>query len=253
MSLLSNFDLSNPHNRIIVALDVNTEEEVRKYVKLLKDYVGMFKVGFQLIHTVGGPQAVNIIHEEGGKVFYDCKLHDTTDTMQKSARDIAKMGVTLFNLHASAGIPAMKAVMEVCGDSAVAAVSVLTSLNEEDCMRIYGTTIEAKVIMFATDLITAHVPGLIGSPKESRLIKGSPILQQLFTVTPAIRPLWAVPNDQNPDRIMTPKKAILEAKSDFLVIGRPILQPPIEIEDPVTAAVMIGMEIRDALDEMGKR
>lgn len=251
MNLL-NFDLSIPENRIIVALDVNTEEEVRKYVEMLHPYVGMFKIGFQLIHTIGGPQAVKIVHDAGGKVFYDCKLHDTTDTMQKSARDIAKMGVTLFNLHASAGIPAMKAVMEVCGDSAVAAVSVLTSLDEEACMRIYGTTIEAKVIMFATDLIAAHVPGLIGSPKESRLIKGSHLLQQLFTVTPAIRPLWAVPNDQNRDRIMTPKKAILQAKSDFLVIGRPILQPPQRIKDSVTAAIMIGMEIREALDEMNK-
>lgn len=245
-------DLNVPKNRIIVALDVNTEEEVRKYVELLHPYVGMFKIGFQLIHTIGGPQAVEIVHDAGGKVFYDCKLHDTKDTMQKSARDIAKMGVALFNLHASAGISAMKAVMEVCGNSAVAGVTVLTSLNDEDCFDIYGNKIERKVYMFAQDLVTAGVPGVICSPKESEMIKGFVGFRNLLTITPAIRPLWAVPNDQNPDRIMTPKKAILEAHSGLLVIGRPILQPPPEIGGSVDAALMIAKEIEEALDEMSK-
>ncbi|HLP86866.1 MAG TPA: orotidine-5'-phosphate decarboxylase [Candidatus Paceibacterota bacterium] len=236
----------SPKDRIIVALDVNTEDEVRKYVKMLHPYVGMFKIGFQLIHTVGGPQAVKIVHEEGGKVFYDCKLHDTTDTMQKSACDIAKMGVALFNLHASAGIPAMKAVMEVCEKSLVAGVTVLTSLKESDCAEIYNSSIEEKVLKFAHNLMNARVPCVICSPKESEMIKADEYLVHLLTVTPAIRPLWAVPNDQNPDRIMTPTRAIREAKADYLVIGRPILQPPEEVGEPVNAAIMILNEIGQA-------
>lgn len=246
-----NLNLSDPKDRIIVALDINTEEEVKKYVRLLHPYVGMFKIGFQLIHTIGGPQAVKIVQDAGGKVFYDCKLHDTTDTMQKSARDIAKMGVQLFNLHASAGIPAMKAVMEVCGESSVAGVTVLTSLKEEDCAEIYnGASIEWKATKFAHNLVEAGVPCVICSPKEAKTIKGIVKLCNLIAITPAIRPLWAVPNDQNPDRIMTPKKAILEARADLLVIGRPILQPPAEIGDPIKAAIMIAEEIKIALIEL---
>lgn len=244
--MLSNLDLSIPKNRIILAMDVNTEEEVRKWTKLLHSYVGMFKVGFQLIHTVGGPQTVKIIQEEGGRVFYDCKLHDTKDTMQKSARDIAKMGVDLFNLHASAGIPAMRAVMEVCGDSAVAGVTVLTSLSEEDCANIYGASIQEKAVKFAQNIVEAGLTHLICSPKEAETIKNIVSLCNLIAVTPGIRPLWAVPNDQNPERIMTPKKAIL-AGSDMLVIGRPILAPPANIGDPIVAAMMIANEIEDAL------
>ena len=243
-----NFDSPDPKDRIIVALDVNTEEEVRKYVKILHPYVGMFKIGFQLIHTIGGPQAVKIVHDEGGKVMYDCKLHDTTDTMQKSARDIAKMRVALFNLHASAGVPAMKAVMEVCDNSLVAGVTVLTSLKEEDCADIYnGSSIQTKVVKFAYNLIEAGVPCVICSPKESEMIKGFVDLRGLITVTPAIRPLWAVPNDQNPDRIMTPKKAVMEARADYLVIGRPILEPPPEIGGSINAATRIALEIGQAL------
>jgi len=250
MFTFHNLDLTIPKNRIIVALDVNTAEEVRKYVKLLHSHVGMFKIGFQLIHTVGGPQAVEIVQGEGGKVFYDCKLNDTTDTMQKSARDIAKMGVELFNLHVSAGVPAMKAVMEVCDKSTVAGVTVLTSLTEEDCADIFNSAIEPKVIKFAQNLIEAGVPGIICSPKEAQAIKKIIELCGLTAVTPAIRPLWAVPNDQNKDRIMTPKKAFMEAKTDLIVIGRPILNPPEGIGDPVDAAILVAQEIEEALIEM---
>lgn len=247
------FDLLDPKDRIIVALDVNTEEEVKKWVEILHPYVGMFKIGFQLIHTIGGPQAVKIVHDAGGKVFYDCKLHDTKDTMQKSARDIAKMGVKLFNLHASAGVPAMKAVMEVCDESMVAGVTVLTSLDEEDCFNIYEVSILHKAVRFAENLVQAKVPCLIGSPKESKIIKNDSVLKNLITITPAIRPLWAVANDQNPDRIMTPKKAILEGRADLLVIGRPILQPPKEIGDSIKAAIFIAAEIDEALKELRKQ
>lgn len=244
-----------PKDRIIVALDVNTEDEVYKWVTLLYPYVGMFKIGFQLIHTVGGPQAVKIVQDAGGKVMYDCKLHDTTDTMQKSARDIAKMGVELFNLHASAGIPAMKAVMEVCDKSLVAGVTVLTSIKEEDCEEIYNASIMDKAIGFAFNMVEAGVPCLICSPKESENIKNAnSSIKNLLTITPAIRPLWSVPNDQNPDRIMTPRRAILEAKADYLVIGRPILAPPDKIGDrigsPITAAKLIAEEIEQAFYEL---
>ena len=247
-----NFDLSDPKDRIIVAMDLNTEEELEMWVEILSPYVGMFKIGSQSIHTIGGPQAVKIVHDAGGEVFYDCKLHDTTDTMQKSARDIAKMGVKLFNLHASSGIPAMKAVMEVCDNSIVAGVTILTSLTEEDCEEIYNSNIGDKVLRLAYDLVDADVPSVICSPKEAKMIKGIIRLHNLITITPAIRPLWSVPNDQNPERIMTPKKAIMEAKADMLVIGRPILQPPKEIGDSVKAAIMIAEEIKEALAEMDK-
>lgn len=244
-------DRLSPKDRLIVDLDVKTEDEVRKYVKMLHPYVGMFKIGSQLIHTVGGPQAVKIVHEEGGKVLYDCKLHDMTDTMQKSACSIVEMGVSLFSLHASAGIPAMKAVMQVCGESSVVGVTVLTSLKETDCFEIYNSRSEKKGIKFAHNMMNARVPYVICSPKESEMIKADDYLAHLWTIVEDVFPLWAVSDDQH-DRIMTPTKALREAKSDYLVIGWPILQPPEEIGDPVTAAISIAMEIKEALEEMNK-
>lgn len=243
-------DLSIPHNRIVVALDnLNSLEEVRDWVILLKDYVGYFKVGFQLIHSLGGPQAVQVIKEAGGLVFYDCKLHDTNDTMQIAAKKIAGLGVDIFNLHASAGKKAMKSVMEVAGDCLVAGVTVLTSMDEDECHVIYHRPIMATVFELATRMSLSKVPAIICSPTEAPVIKGSVGTKHLITITPGIRPLWAVANDQDPGRIMTPYKATL-ANCDLQVIGRPILQPPPEIGDPVTAARMIAKEIETGMIEL---
>lgn len=242
-------DLSIPKNRIIVALDVNTLEEVKHWVEILHPYVGMFKIGFELIHSVGGPQAVQVVHDAGGRVFYDCKLHDIPETMKKASKSIADMGVEIFNVHASAGSEALTKVMDVRGDSSVAAVTVLTSMSNEECMQIYGKSIKDTVQMFAKGISRAGLEYAISSPSEVYLVKYGENLLKLYALTPGIRPLWAVANDQNPDRIMTPKKAILTG-CDLLVIGRPILQPPAEIGDSVKAAQMIANEIAEAFEEL---
>jgi orotidine-5'-phosphate decarboxylase len=247
---LNEMDLNDPRNRIAVALDNMTSMlDVEKTVGLLADKVGYFKVGFQLIHSLGGPQVVNVIKNNGGKIFYDCKLHYTHDTMKVSAENIANLGVDIFNVHASATIRAMVAANEMSGNAIVAAVSVLTSISEEECHHVYGKSIISKVEEFANDIVEARLPAIICSPEEARMVKNNLKTSGLITITPAIRPLWAVPDDQNKDRIMTPTKAI-KSGSDILVIGRPILQPPLEIGNPIEAVKRIIEEIEDALVHM---
>ena len=88
--------------RLILALDVDTLDEVEKYVKLLKDYVGFFKVGLQL-HTACGFEAVKLIKDLGGKVFFDGKFHDIPNTVAKASVNLLKQGVDFFNIHTSGG------------------------------------------------------------------------------------------------------------------------------------------------------
>ncbi|MBP9715988.1 MAG: orotidine-5'-phosphate decarboxylase [Candidatus Pacebacteria bacterium] len=247
-----NLDLTIPRNRICVALDVNTLEEVEHYVKILAPYVGMFKIGFQLIHSVGGPQATKVVKDAGGEVFYDCKIKDTQDTMIKAAIDICKQGVKIFNLHASASVATMLAVRKVTGDTIVAGVTVLTSMTEEDCFHSYGEETKEKVAVFAADIANCGLQAVISAASEASIIKGTSVTSNLITITPAIRPIWAAPNDQNPDRIMTPYKAIMGG-CDILVIGRPILQPPAEIGDCVKAVKLILEEVEKALKELKER
>ena len=61
--------------RLIFALDVASLKEVDRYVALLADEVGLFKVGKQLfVHA--GPEVIRRIQAKGGTVF--STLNSTT-------------------------------------------------------------------------------------------------------------------------------------------------------------------------------
>ena len=94
--------------RLIVALDVDHLEHVKHLVRLLAPEVGMFKVGKQLF-TCAGPQAVRRIQEVGGEVFLDLKFHDIPSTVAKAAVEATRLGVKMFNVHASGSLEMMRA------------------------------------------------------------------------------------------------------------------------------------------------
>ena len=82
-------------DRIILALDFDTIEEVEHYVNLLKDYVGYFKVGMQLF-TSCGFEAVDVIRNNGGKVYFDGKFQDIPNTIAKASVNLMKRGIDFF-------------------------------------------------------------------------------------------------------------------------------------------------------------
>lgn len=236
-------------NKIIVALDVDSMDDVKHYVKILAPYVGCFKVGLELSNAVGTPLIVNAIHSLGGNVFFDGKFHDIPTTVAKASNVVSEFGVKMFNVHASAGIKAMKAAVTNKRRSFVLAVTVLTSLGDDDeedsVSRIYGEISKAKVLQFARDAKVCGMDGIICSPQELELIGNLKEFEGFLKVTPGIRPKWAAVNDQK--RIMTPAEAI-KAGADYLVIGRPITNPPVaEIGTPVNAVKRILEEITSAL------
>ena len=58
-------------DRIIFPLDVASTSEAKKYIELLAENVGMFKVGLELfIHS--GPEIIRFIHSQRNvRVFLD--------------------------------------------------------------------------------------------------------------------------------------------------------------------------------------
>ena len=124
--------------RLILALDLDDVEEVKKLVSLLTGEVGMFKVGKQFfLHA--GPQGVKLIQQMGGEVFLDLKFHDIPTTVAKAAIEATRLGVKMFNVHASGSLEMMhrtvKEVHRVCQQETLRrpimlAVTVLTSLNK---------------------------------------------------------------------------------------------------------------------------
>jgi len=223
-------------DRIIVALDVDSLDKAKSLVESLAPHVGCFKVGLELLTAVGAPKVVRFIHSLGGQIFYDGKFCDIPNTVAGAAKVVAGMGVKMFNVHASAGIEAMKAAVANKGQSLVLAVTVLTSLEKNNAFLIFGAPGKAKVLQFAGDAKNAGCDGIICSPQELELLGEQEELRGLLKVTPGIRSTTSLPDDQK--RTMSAREAIL-AGADYIVVGRPITQAP----DPVLAAQKIAQEI----------
>lgn len=234
----------SPKDRIIVALDVPSLEEAGELVAELAPLVGAFKIGLELISSVGGPHAIHFVQSRGGQVFYDGKFDDIPNTVGKASAAVAQQGVSMYNVHASAGLEALQAAVANKVRSLVLAVTVLTSLEENNAHLIYGGPSKMKVLQFARDALIACCDGVICSPQELDLLAKQSELKSLLKVTPGVRPMWAATNDQK--RVMTPDEAI-RAGADYLVIGRPITKPPIAIGSPSEAAKQIAREISEGL------
>ncbi|MBI1909155.1 MAG: orotidine-5'-phosphate decarboxylase [Deltaproteobacteria bacterium] len=230
----------NPEEKIIVALDVDNLDRAKSLVTMLAPYVGCFKAGLELITTAGAPQVVKFIHNLGGEIFFDGKFDDIPNTVGAASKAVASLGVKMFNVHASAGIEAMRAAVANKGKSAVLAVTVLTAIDEKTCRHIFGDTPSAKVLQLALDAREAGVDGIICSPQELAPLGGEKLLRGLAKITPGVRPVWASKNDQK--RVMTPAEAT-RAGATALVIGRPITNPPPEIGTPVDAVKKILEEL----------
>lgn len=199
----------------------------------LEEATGFLKDVRLLATAIGAEQA-----------FIDAKLHDIPNTIKGASVAISRMGVRFFNIHASAGPEAIKAAVVNRGHSQVLGVTVLTSIDSETCVSIFGGQPKEKVLDFVKLLANAGADGVICSPQELQIIRDDVVFNDLLLVTPGVRPEWAAAGDQK--RIMTPAEAI-KAGADYLVIGRPILKPPKEIGSPVEAAKRIAEEIASAV------
>ena len=98
-------------NPIIAALDVPTAEQALKLAEQVAPAVGAFKIGSELF-TAAGPDIVKKIRATGAAVFLDLKFHDIPNTVAGAAREIAMLGVAMFNIHASGGEAMMRAAAE---------------------------------------------------------------------------------------------------------------------------------------------
>ena len=208
---------------LCVALDLPSAEENLALAESLKSHNIWMKVGFRAYIRDGKPfiESLKKINPEF-KIFLDLKLYDIPNTMADAAEEIAKLGVNMFNIHASAGAIAMKTVMERLSSyenrPLVLAVTALTSFDEENFSLIYEKGINEKAEQFAKMSYANGLDGVVCSTFESRAIKNA-TSDDFLTLCPGIRPFGEDAGDQQ--RVATLEVA-KEEGVDFPVIGRPI-------------------------------
>lgn len=232
-------------SRLIVALDVDTVGKARRLIEQLRNVVGMFKVGSQLF-AAAGPELVREIVHGGGKVFLDLKFHDIPNTVAAAGVEASRLGVSIFNVHAMGGSEMMRRTADAVAETAqregrdrpsIIAVTLLTSANEATLGELGINSDPAKLVVHLARMAHASgLDGVVASPKEAAAVRSAMTKTDFLIVTPGVRPSGAATDDQK--RVTTPRDAILGG-SDYIVVGRPILNAP----DPVRAAAQISEEI----------
>ncbi len=225
--------------RVIIALDFDDEERALALAGRVDPQRCRLKIGKQLFSRAGPPVVERLV-SAGFDVFLDLKYHDIPNTVAGACRAAADLGVWMVNVHAQGGRRMMEAaresLMAVSQPPLLIAVTILTSLGEEDIHEtgLSGTPVE-NVQRLAQLASAAGMDGVVCSPKEIEVLRRQ--LPATFRlVTPGIRPVGVLAGDQK--RVMTPMEA-LTLGADYLVIGRPITAA----EDPMAALAAIEAEI----------
>ena len=232
--------------RIIVALDVPTEAEALSISRELRGAVGAFKVGLQLFSALG-PLFVRRLVEDGFKIFLDLKFHDIPNTVAMASVEAAKMGVWMFNVHARGGTEMMRQVVDrvdgICERDdlvrpLIIGVTVLTSSDQASLAEVgIVESIDEQVIRLARMASNSGLDGVVASSREVSLIRTAIQDKKILTVTPGIRASDATLDDQK--RVTTFRQALSNG-SDYVVIGRPIIQA----RDRLAAVERLCDEIR---------
>lgn len=206
---------------LIVALDTYRKEEAKAWVEQLQDQVAWYKVGMEL-YTSAGPEMVQWLRGQGKRVFLDLKFHDIPNTASHAVAAAARLRVDLCTIHAPGGKGMLRACREVCGSTKLLAVTVLTSIDQE---QLEGIGIERRVPdqvrAMAKLALEAGIHGIICAPTDLALVEDLP--KDFLRVTPGIRPAGSAVGDQK--RIMTPRQAA-KGGASHIVVGRPITQAP---------------------------
>jgi orotidine-5'-phosphate decarboxylase len=238
--------MPEPHasarDRLIVALDVSSTREALQLSSQLQNSVARFKVGKQLF-TAEGPQVVRDLIAAGYGVFLDLKFHDIPNTVEHAVRSAGGLGVDMLTVHAAGGAKMLRAAMEAAKTAAkrpmILAVTVLTSMSDEDVQEVgFSGRVVDEVLRLAELAVGAGCDGIVASAREAGEVRKR-LGEGFAIVTPGIRLAGDAGGDQA--RIVTPADAI-RAGASYLVVGRPITAAP----DPAAAAKRIIAEIESA-------
>lgn len=223
---------------LILALDVDSFAKAKRFVNSLYPKVKIFKVGLQLF-TACGDKIIKYIQKKGAKVFLDLKFFDIPNTVANASKELIRLRtVRMFTVHCQGGLKMLQKTRQAVQEEAhrlgikaplIIGVTVLTSQENK------GNILDS-VLKLAQLAKQARLSGVVSSVNEARAIRKK-FGKDFVIVTPGIRLPSGEKGDQK--RTATAEEAI-RAGSDYLVIGRPVL----EAEKPLETVEKIINEMK---------
>lgn len=222
--------------QLIVGLDVSSRARAEDIVSRLGDKVSFYKIGYQCFYGADGLALGKALIAAGKQVFFDLKLLDIDNTVEKGVAAFVETGATMLTVHAYP--KTMRAAARAAAGSSliILGVTVLTSMDDADVKEAgYERDAAGLVALRAQQAQEAGIGGVVASPHEAEMVR-TIVGPRFAIVTPGIRPAGSAAGDQK--RIMGPAQA-LAAGASHLVVARPI----IEAVDPAAAAAAILAEM----------
>ena len=207
----------------IIALDVNSLEEIKSLLAIIDKDIFRLKVGKQLF-TSQGPKAIDELKSLGFDIFLDLKLHDIPKTVAKSLENICNLGVWMSNIHLLGGQEmiqeASTTIKKLNSDMILVGVTILTSLDETNLVELgLNFNTEEMAIKLAKLGKQNGVDGVVCSIEDISGIKAS-FGGNFLSVTPGVRML----QDNNDQKRVGSLYDAIQFGTDFVVVGREITQ-----------------------------
>ncbi len=205
---------------IILAVDTRDFETAQRWIEATRESVSVYKLGLEFFLTFGAEGVRKIKSDFGVDIFLDLKLHDIPNTVASAAAAVSDLSPRFLTVHASGGSTMVKAAVDAVPHIDITAVTVLTSLSEEDLFEIgFANPALESAVALASLSVKAGAKAIVSSPLEIAAIRsavgGRPII-----ITPGVRPAGSQGSDDQV-RTMTPSQAIASG-ANYVVIGRPI-------------------------------
>lgn len=205
---------------IILAVDTRDFDTAQRWVEATRESVAVYKLGLEFFLTFGAEGVKKIKNDHNVDIFLDLKLHDIPNTVGMAATAVAHIAPRFLTVHASGGHAMIKSAVDALPGVDVTAVTILTSLSEEDLFEIgYANPALESAVSLADLAVRAGAKAIVSSPLEIAAIRSS-VGSDPIIITPGVRPAGSAGGDDQV-RTMTPHAAI-KAGANFVVIGRPI-------------------------------
>ena len=205
------------NKKIFIACDTTNINKVKKIIKLTetkKLKIG-YKFGLEFLNSKNGRSFINKLKNK--TTFIDLKLNDIPNTIKSAIKALKDLRANYITVHINSGLEALKAAKKISGRSKIVGVTTLTSLNNKNLVELgYNKSVKNLVLLQAKIAKKANLDAIVCSPHEVK------IARKIFKkeiITPGIR-LNSKSGDQK--RVSSPKDALFNKKSDWIVIGRSI-------------------------------
>jgi orotidine-5'-phosphate decarboxylase len=205
---------------IVLAVDTSDLEIAKRWVEATHESVSVYKLGLEFFLNFGQAGVKAIQEVTDSDIFLDLKLHDIPHTVAGAASAIQELAPRFLTVHSSGGREMVRAAVDAVPRTSITAVTILTSLSEEDLFEIgYSNNALESAVALATLSVNAGAKAIVCSPLEISAIRAV-VAPEIEIITPGVRPATNAPADDQ-KRVMTPRDAIA-AGASLLVIGRPI-------------------------------